>query len=51
MKGKPQIEQRQDNHPIGDEAVWLIGAPSAMLREPPAQRLPQQDVIVIDTFR
>jgi hypothetical protein len=32
MKGKPQIEHRQDDHPVGNEAISSIGCPSAMLR-------------------
>jgi hypothetical protein len=32
MKGKPQIEHRQENHPVGDEAMSSISGPSAMLR-------------------
>ena len=32
VKGKPQIEQRRYYHPVGDKAVSLMGAPSAMLR-------------------
>jgi len=37
VKGKPQIEQRQDNHPVSNKAVSLMGAPSAMLRAVAAQ--------------
>jgi hypothetical protein len=31
VKGKPQIEQRQDHRPVSNKAVSLMGAPSAML--------------------
>ena len=37
IKDKPQIEQLQDNHPVGDKAVSLMGTLSAMLRVVAAQ--------------